>query len=117
MKLKPSITFAFSLLLAVAVIGQNGNSRSGFERSNLDETCLPCQDFYGYANGGWLRKTPIPAAFSSWGVAHKLNEDNREALHVMLEAAAANKKAPAGSNEKRLAIFTPVVWMNRPSKR
>ena len=102
MKLKPSITFAFSLLLAVAVIGQNGNSRSGFERSNLDETCLPCQDFYGYANGGWLRKNPIPAAFSSWGVAHKLNEDNREALHVMLEAAAANKKAPAGSNEKKV---------------
>ena len=102
MKLKSTTSIALSFLLAAVVIGQNGTSRSGFDRSNLDETCIPCQDFYGYANGGWLKQNPIPAAFSAWGVPHKLNEDNREALHGMLEAAAANKNAPAGSNEKKI---------------
>ena len=102
MKLKTLGILLLSLLLAASVVGQNGTSQRGFDRSNLDESCAPCQDFYTYVNGGWLKKNPIPPAFSSWGVPHKLNEDNREALHTILEAAAANKQAAAGSNEKKI---------------
>ncbi|MFN7928086.1 MAG: M13 family metallopeptidase [Blastocatellia bacterium] len=100
MKCKQFLSFALSLALAFVTLGQP--PQTGFDRSNLDESCAPCQDFFGYVNGGWMKKNPIPAAFSAWGVPHKLNEDNREALHQMLEAAAANKNAPAGSNEKKI---------------
>lgn len=102
MRRKPLGTFFLTLLLAAGVIGQNGAPRGGFDRGNLDESCAPCQDFYKYVNGGWLKKNEIPPAFSSWGVPHKLNEENQEALRAILEAAAANKQAPAGSNEKKI---------------
>jgi len=102
MKRKSLVTLILSLMLAAAAIGQNSAPRGGFDRSNLDESCAPCQDFYKYVNGGWLKKNPIPAAFSTWGIPHRLNEANTEALRGILEAAAANKQAPAGSNEKKI---------------
>lgn len=103
MKRKQLISLALCLALVVVTLGQA--PQHGFDRGNLDESCAPCQDFFGYVNGGWMKKNPIPPAFSSWGVPHKLNEDNREALHQMLEAAATNKNAPAGSNEKKIGDF------------
>jgi putative endopeptidase len=102
MRLQTIATIALSMTLAVAVVGQNGKSQHGFDRANLDETCAPCQDFYGYVNGGWIKKNPIPGAFGAWGVPHKLNENNQEALRTILEAAAANKQAAAGSNERKI---------------
>ena len=52
MRLQTIATIALSMTLAVAAVGQNGKSQHGFDRASLDETCAPCQDFYGSVNGG-----------------------------------------------------------------
>ncbi|MFN0124889.1 MAG: M13 family metallopeptidase [Blastocatellia bacterium] len=103
MKHKQMIALALCLVLVAVTHGQG--TQTGFDRGNLDESCAPCQDFYGYVNGGWMKKNPIPPAFGSWGVPARLNEDNREALHQMLEAAAARKNAPAGSSAQKTGDF------------
>ena len=54
-------------MLVASVFAQQLTST--FDRRNLDETCLPCQDFYGYVNGGFLKQNPIPVAFSSSAVS------------------------------------------------
>ena len=84
---------ALALLIAlgaVTVFAQTGNK---FDASGIDTNAQACTDFYQYANGNWLAKNPIPAAFSSWGVANVLNEKNRDALHEILEAAAQKYKS------------------------
>jgi putative endopeptidase len=77
----------------------------GVDLTILDKTCKPCEDFFNYANGEWLKKNPVPAAYPSWGRFNELAERNREQLHGILEAAAANSKAPAGSNEQKIGDF------------
>jgi putative endopeptidase len=77
----------------------------GVELSIMDKTCKPCEDFYHYASGEWLAKNPIPAAYPSWGRFNELAERNRELLHQILEASAANTKAAAGSNEQKIGDF------------
>ena len=64
-----------------------------------------CEDFYHYASGEWLKTNPIPAAYPSWGRFNELAERNRELLHQILEAAAANTKAASGSNEQKIGDF------------
>jgi putative endopeptidase len=77
----------------------------GVDLTILDKTCKPCEDFFNYANGEWLKKNPVPAAYPSWGRFNELAERNREQLHGILEGAAANSKAPAGSNEQKIGDF------------
>ena len=77
----------------------------GVDLTILDKTCKPCEDFYHYASGEWLTKNPVPAAYPSWGRFNELAERNRELLHQILEAAAANTKASAGSNEQKIGDF------------
>lgn len=103
---KPLISvLILSIALYTGAINVDGQRRSGFDKSNLDETCEPCKDFYQYATGGWLKKNPIPPAYSRWGSFSVLAESNREKMRTILEAAAANKKAVPGSNEQKIGDF------------
>ena len=48
----------------------------------------PCDDFFLYANGGWIKRTPIPPEYSRWGSFNQLIEKNNDALHDVAEHAA-----------------------------
>jgi predicted metalloendopeptidase len=71
----------------------------------MDRSAPPCGDFYRYADGGWLKKNPIPADYPSWGAFNELDERNREILHQTLEKLVAGQPAASGSEERKLADF------------
>jgi len=77
---------------------------TGIDRSTIDTTCKPCDDFWRYANGAWIDKNPVPASKSSWGTMAVMAEANRERSRTILEAAVTGK-APAGSNERKIGDF------------
>jgi predicted metalloendopeptidase len=95
------------ILLLIAALGLTGQSaqRSGIHPEDMDPTCKPCTDFWRFVNGGWLDKNPIPARASSWGPSSVLTEANQERIRTILEAAAADKNAAPGSNERKMGDF------------
>src|SRR5579872_5794748 len=50
----------------------------GFDLADLDTTCKPCQDFFGYATGGWIKRNPIQPEYASWGRFNALQNHNQE---------------------------------------
>ncbi|HET9419290.1 MAG TPA: M13 family metallopeptidase [Chthoniobacterales bacterium] len=56
--------------------------------SNFDTAVKPADDFFMYANGGWLKRTEIPPEYSRWGSFNELIEKNNDALHTIAEKAA-----------------------------
>jgi len=93
-------------ILAVAggLLAAEDAAKPDFDVTNLDRTCKPCQDFYRFANGGWMKNNPIPGDQSSWGTFTILNDQNQTKLREILEAAA-KAKAPAGSSEQKIGDF------------
>src|ERR1700719_3129623 len=75
-----------------------------FNTANLDKTCKPCDDFYQFAMGGWMKSNPIPPEYSSWGSFTQLRDKNEQNLRQILEAAESAKAAP-GSNEQKIGDF------------
>ncbi len=74
----------------------------GLDPTNMDLSVKPCDNFYQYANGTWLKKNAIPPAFSSWGSFTELAEQNNDVLRGILDDAAKNTSAPSGSNTKKI---------------
>jgi len=55
---------------------------------NMDTSVKPQDDLYLYANGGWLKRNPVPPEYSRWGSFSELEEKNNEALRKIAEKAA-----------------------------
>jgi putative endopeptidase len=102
--LRPLIALVIAASFALAVFAQT--APRGFDPANMcTTTCKACEDFYQYANGGWIAKNEIPPAFSTWGITSPLREKNIATLHEILEAAAKNTAAVKGSNEQKIGSF------------
>ena len=51
---------------------------SGIDVAGMDKSVAPGDDFFAYANGGWIKATPIPADKSEYGVATILVDQTRK---------------------------------------
>ena len=78
----------------------------GINIANIDPSVKPCEDFFHYASGNWLKNNPIPAAESRWGSFNELADHNNATLRGILNEAARNSaKAPKGSNAQKVGDF------------
>jgi putative endopeptidase len=73
--------------------------------ANMDLSVKPGDDFYNYANGVWIKNNPVPAKETRWGSFNELRDFNINAVRSVVEDAAADKSAPAGSVKKRVGDF------------
>jgi len=76
----------------------------GLDARNLDVKTGACRDFFQYANGGWLKANPIPAAYSRWSLDDEITERNEALLKSILEQASA-AHADAGSTRQKVGDF------------
>src|SRR4029453_511350 len=79
-------------------------AKKDFLADNLDTTIAPGQDFFEYANGGWIKRNPIPGDLSSWGIGNLVIEENLKRLREISENAA-KAKAAKGTNEQKIGDF------------
>src|SRR5438034_3772311 len=92
------------VLVCTVAAGLGAQGLHGLDPANLDTTCAPCQDFYRYANGGWLTRTTLPPEYASYGSFTELVERNNETLHGIVDRLAATA-APAKTTPQKLGAF------------
>jgi endothelin-converting enzyme/putative endopeptidase len=62
----------------------------GLDVNAMDRSANPCQDFYQYTCGGWMKNNPIPPDQAKWSVYGKLYQDNQRFLWGILDGLAKN---------------------------
>ncbi|XP_060929616.1 endothelin-converting enzyme-like 1 [Limanda limanda] len=79
-----------------------------FVQSNIDPTIQPCQDFYSFACGGWLRRNLIPDDKLSYGIITAIGEHNEEKLqHLLLEPV--RRRGPNSAERKVKEFYRSCV--------
>jgi endothelin-converting enzyme/putative endopeptidase len=73
-------------------------------QQNLDRSVKPCENFFQYACGGWIKANPIPPEQGRWGSFDKLQEANRKAISTLIKFAQQGQPA-AGSPAQQVGDF------------
>ena len=90
------------LLIAISSCKQRTEEHTVFfDKSGMDTTVSPGDNFFLYANGAWVKKTEIPASESEWGSFVTLDNDNLKNLRKILDDVSAADNA-AGSKEQKV---------------
>ncbi len=108
--MKYLITLAVIVMSITTQAGTPGNAAipekfKAIDLKNFDTSANPRNDFYQYVNGNWLKNNPVPASESSWGSFNELREKNIKNLHIVLDEAAKDLKAPQGTNKQKIGDF------------
>ncbi len=90
--------------LCAVTLAAAADSSTGLHLDWLDKSVDPTKDFFTYANGGWQKANPIPAAYARWGTFNVLNQQNQEVIHGILEDLKGKKLKP-GSVEQKVGDF------------
>ncbi|QNM96167.1 M13 family metallopeptidase [Chitinimonas koreensis] len=69
--------------------------KSGIVRDNFDPSVRIQDDLYAAINGGWEKRTEIPADRISWGAFHELRDLSEQRVREIVEQAASDRDDPA----------------------
>ena len=98
-----TLIMLFSILLTtVSLVAQPSKA---IDPANMDTSAKACENFYQYADGGWVKANPVPADKGSWGSFAQLADHNRDILKSILDEVSAKKNWPKGSIEQKVGDF------------
>ncbi|MBB5205259.1 putative endopeptidase [Inhella inkyongensis] len=99
MKLLSTAAAALTLCLASAA-----GAHSGIDTSGIDAEVRAQDDLFRAVNGGWLKRTEIPADKSRWGTFIQLRDQSDREVREIVQRLAAQAQAP-GSVAEKVALY------------
>lgn len=106
------IVFLIIFLIAVTQSCKNGKKSSKMniiDTENMDLTVDPGEDFYQYANGGWMMHNPLPMEYSKYGIFDKLREDNITLIKTIMDELMTTKHKKGTIEQKVTAFFASAM--------
>ncbi|MGA8206169.1 MAG: M13 family metallopeptidase, partial [Woeseiaceae bacterium] len=76
----------------------------GIDESAMDPAVRPGDDFYEYANGGWMQRTEIPADRSGTGTFYEARLEVENRVAGLVNEIVNSSKVP-GTDPARIAAF------------
>jgi len=88
-------------LAMLAACQPKGEKVPAIDLTDMDLTVSPGDDFYQYANGGWIEKNPLKPEYASFGSFDVLRENNVTRLNDLF-AEMAEMSPEAGTVDQKI---------------
>lgn len=93
------------LVLSMACKNSADQQKAYFDKGGMDTTVGPADNFFMYANGGWIKTNKIPDDQSGWGSFYTLYDENLKKLRTILDDVSAKTDHKKGSIEQKVGDF------------
>jgi len=77
----------------------------GFDAAGADMTTKPGDNFFRYANGTWLDRTPIPSDKPAVSLRLQITDLTEQRLHSIMESAAAHATDQPATLQDKVGAF------------
>ena len=102
--LKFALIAIIGMTLTTACNQQKVDEKITLDVSSIDTLVDPAQDFYHYANNGWMKNNPLPDDESRYGSFDQLGKETSMKVQTLLEELA-NGKFEKGTIEQKIGDF------------
>ena len=102
---------AYVAIFAVAIFFASAAATTSYAQrlngSEMDTTVKPGDDFYRYANGGWLKSATLPAGTSAFDNRGIITERNTQQVRDLIANASnsSGDHAAAGTNTQKVGDY------------
>ncbi|MGL6021645.1 MAG: M13 family peptidase, partial [Chitinophagaceae bacterium] len=98
------------ILLSILFFTMARSQKTHFiDSANMNFAVKPGDNFYEYANGTWLKNTPMPKTETRWGSFHILREKSIQQLRNLLTEAIGNQYTSSDSLVRKVGKFYAVA--------
>lgn len=107
--MKIKVTLKLALIAIISMIlttscQQKLDEKITLDVSLIDQSFDPAEDFYHFANNGWMQKYPLPDDESRYGSFDQLAKETSEKVQTLLEELAAQNHEQ-GTIEQKIGDF------------
>lgn len=112
MKLNHLLWLCLPLSLGTACKNKNSSNEGNaskrtvfFDKTSMDTTVSPGENFFLYASGNWIKRTEIPASETAWGSFYTLADDNKKNIKKILEGVSSKNNAQGTADQKVADLY------------
>ena len=93
------------VLMMAACCGPEQEKVPAIDMSYMDLSVKPGDDFYRYANGGWIKNNPLKPEYARFGSFDQLRENNVERLNALFSEMSGMNPKQGTTDQKIVDLY------------
>jgi len=116
MKKQSYLLLLFFAMITLSCNNTKKTSVDGITLTNMDTTAIPGNDFYRYADGGWIASHPLKPEYSRFGTFDELRDKSQEQVKGLINELSQKTNAQGSVAQKIGDLYALAMDSDRLNK-
>jgi len=116
MKKQNYLLFLFFVMITLSCNNTKKAGVEGITLTNMDKAAIPGNDFYQYADGGWIKSHPLKPEYSRYGTFDELGEKSQQQVKDLINEVSQKANTQGSIAQKISDLYLMAMDSDRLNK-